>query len=69
MKTEGKQDIILSVLTAHSQSVRNKRCSCGNWQPDWNDRKPNELFPEHRQHLEHVAEEITKALEDDHAEP
>lgn len=62
-ETEKQKDIILSVLAAHSQSVRNKRCICGHWQPDWNDRKANELFPEYRQHREHVAEEITNALE------
>ena len=55
------KDTIAKVLEDHIQSARNQRCICG-WRPDWTDRRPQELFPEYRQHREHLATEIEQAL-------
>lgn len=54
------KELILQVLENHIQSERNKRCTCG-WRPDHSDRRPQELFPEYRQHREHLAEAIAAA--------
>jgi hypothetical protein len=49
---------IIDVLNEHVQSVRNERCSCGEWRPDWK----RSMLPS-RQHREHVAEMLAAALE------
>jgi hypothetical protein len=51
---------IVEVLEQHIQIERNKRCVCG-WRPDYSDRRERELFPEYRQHREHVAAMLTAA--------
>lgn len=55
------KEIILKTIEEHGQSARNKRCGCG-WRPDYTDRRPDELFPEYRQHREHLATEIEREL-------
>jgi hypothetical protein len=51
---------IVEVLEQHIQIERNKRCVCG-WRPDYSKAKERELFPEYRQHREHVAEMLSEA--------
>lgn len=48
---------IEDALEKHTQIERNRRCTCG-WRPDYTKKRDNELFPEFRQHREHVAEVI-----------
>lgn len=55
------KELIVKVLENHIQSARNKRCICG-WRPDYEDRGSGQLFPEYRQHREHLADEIDKAI-------
>jgi hypothetical protein len=47
------------VLEAHVQSARNQRCSCGEWRPDYSAPRGREIFPEYRQHREHVVAMLT----------
>lgn len=55
------KELILQTLEHHIQIERNKRCICG-WRPDYSARRTQELFPEYRQHREHLAETIASAL-------
>ena len=51
---------MVEVLEQHIQIERNKRCVCG-WRPDYADSKKPEMFPEYRQHREHVAAMLVEA--------
>jgi len=54
-------EAIAEILGQHIQSVRNQRCICG-WRPDYEGANSRELFPEYRQHREHVAQVLVEAV-------
>jgi hypothetical protein len=51
---ENEEEIVV-ILEQHIQSARNHRCICG-WRPVYTAANTSsELFPQYRQHREHVA--------------
>jgi hypothetical protein len=60
-QTRTKKDAplaIFDILSAHSQSARNRHCSCG-WRPTWPDDRIDAASIQHQHHL---AEELEKVM-------